>query len=120
MLDDHAGGAAFCIELGQAFVRRVGVVEVVVGEPLALHLAGGRDPETVLRRAIECSGLMRVLAVAQGLNQPSRERAPGRRRIGEFFGEPGGDRCVIGGGAGERLGGKSRAQVQTGCAGVRR
>ena len=36
VLDDHAGGAALRIELGEAFVGRVGVVEIVVGELLAL------------------------------------------------------------------------------------
>ena len=36
------------IELGDAFVGRVGVVDVVVGELLALQLARGRDAERVL------------------------------------------------------------------------
>ncbi len=40
MLDDDDGRR---VELGDAFERRVGVVQVVVGQFLALHLPGGGD-----------------------------------------------------------------------------
>ena len=45
VLDDGAGRGARRIELGDAFVGRVGVVDVVVGELLALHLPRGGDAE---------------------------------------------------------------------------
>ena len=43
VLDDGAGGGAAGVELGDAFVGRVGVVDVVVGELLALELPRGGD-----------------------------------------------------------------------------
>ena len=43
VLDDHAGRGAGGIELGDAFIGRVGVVDVVVGELLALDLPRGGD-----------------------------------------------------------------------------
>ncbi len=43
VLDDDAGGRALGLELGDAFERRVGVVDVVVGELLALQLPRGGD-----------------------------------------------------------------------------
>ena len=39
MLDDGASRRARRIELGDAFVGRIGVVDIVVGELLALNLA---------------------------------------------------------------------------------
>ena len=41
------------IEFGDAFVGGVGVVDVVVGELLALHLPGGGDAGALLGRAVE-------------------------------------------------------------------
>ena len=73
MLDDHAGGGAVRIELGNAFIGGVGVVDVVVGELLALHLTGGRDAKALARRAIECRGLVRILAVSQRFSQLAGE-----------------------------------------------
>ena len=43
VLDDHAGRGALGIEFGDAFIGRVGIIDVVVGQFLALHLAGGGD-----------------------------------------------------------------------------
>ena len=65
MLDDGDGRRLRRIELGAQFVSRVCVVEIVVGERLALHLLGGGDAEALLGRLIERRPLMRVLAVAQ-------------------------------------------------------
>ena len=65
MLDDGDGRRLRRIELGDQFVRRVGVVEIVVGERLALYLLGSGDTEALLRRLIERRPLVRVLAVAQ-------------------------------------------------------
>ena len=55
MLDDGAGGGALGVELGDAFIGCVGVVDVVEGKPLALHLAGGGDAEARLAGAVESS-----------------------------------------------------------------
>ena len=63
VLDDDAGSRALGIELGGAFVGRVGVVDVVVGELLALHLARGGDAGTLIGRAVERGLLVRVLAI---------------------------------------------------------
>ena len=43
MLDDDAGRGARRIEFGDAFVGRIGVVDVVVGQFLALQLPRGGD-----------------------------------------------------------------------------
>src|SRR5215471_14180141 len=53
VLDDGACGGARRIELGDAFIGRVGVVDVVVGELLALNLTRGRDAKARRGRAIE-------------------------------------------------------------------
>ena len=82
VLDDGAGRRARRIELGDAFVGRVGVVDVVVGELLALRLPRGGDAEAHVRRAIERRRLVRVLAVAQFLDQPAAEGAIVRRDVG--------------------------------------
>ena len=88
MLDDHAGGGAVRIELGNAFIGRVGVVDVVVGELLALHLTGGRDAEALAGRAIECRGLVRILAVAQRFSQLAAEGAVVGGVVVQRFREP--------------------------------
>ena len=84
VLDDGASRRARRIELGDAFVSGVGVVDVVVGELLALRLPRGGDAETRVRRAIERRRLMRVLAVAQRLDQPAAEGAIVRRGVVEL------------------------------------
>ena len=93
--------AGLGIELGDQLVGRVGVVEIVVGERLALHLRGGGDAEALLARAVERGRLMRVLAIAQRLGQPADDGARLRRRLAEPAGKPRGDRRVVGRGAGE-------------------
>ena len=114
----HRRGA-LRIELGDAFVGRVGVVDVVVGELLALHLPRGGDAGAHVRRTIERRALVRVLAVAQRLGEPAAEGAERRRRIVELLGEPVGDRRVIARGAGIGLGGELLAQRQRRRAAVR-
>ncbi len=119
MLDDGAGRRARRIELGDTFVGRVGIVDVVVGELLALRLPRGRDAEARIGRAIERRRLVRVLAVAQLLDQPAAEGAIVGRDLAEFAGEPIGDRRVIGRRARIGLGGKLPAQRQRGHAVMR-
>ena len=75
MLDDGDGrrpGVEFANELE----RRVRVVDVVVGEFLALQLIGRRDAGLAAVRNIERRRLMRVLAVAQRLPEPAAEGPP--------------------------------------------
>ena len=80
VLDDDDGRRVRRIELGDAFIGRVGVVDVVVGELLALHLPGRGDAGARLGRAVERGRLMRVLAVAHAARRACR-RAPGRRGV---------------------------------------
>src|SRR5215510_7569847 len=110
VLDDDASGRALGIELGDAFVGRVGVVNVVVGKLFALHLARGGDAGPQSAGAIERRRLMRVLAVAQRFNQAAADCTEGGRGIGELIREPVGDRGVIDAGASIGLGGELAAQ----------
>ena len=57
----------------------VGVVDVVVGQLLALQLPRGGDAGPLVGRAIERRVLVRVLAIAQRLDQPAAEGAEIRR-----------------------------------------
>src|SRR5204863_3617850 len=116
MLDDNASGGARRIELGDAFISRIGVVDVVVGQFAALHLPRGRDARTLVRRRVKRRYLVRVLAVAQRLDQVAAEGAEIRRLQLEFFCKPVRDRGVIGGGAGIGLGGETAAQAKRGSA----
>jgi hypothetical protein len=116
VLDDHAGGGAAGVELGHAFVGRVGVVDVVVGELLALHLPSGRDAKAPLGAPIERRRLMRVLAVAQRLREPSAEGTIRGRRIVQLPGEPVRDRGVIGCGARIGLRGEPATEAEGGAA----
>ena len=75
MLDDDDGGGARGRELGDRFVGGVGVVDVVVGELLALHLPRRRDTGALFGGAIEGGGLVRVLAVAHDFGERAAERA---------------------------------------------
>ena len=113
MLDHHHGGLA---ELGDAFVGRVGVVDVVVGELLALDHARGGDARPPAAVGVERRLLVRVLAVAQHLHALGRERQPLGEGLALLLGEPGGDGGVIGRRAGIGLGGEFAAQRQRGRA----
>ena len=79
VLDDDAGRGARRIELADAFIGRIGIVDVVVGQFLALQLPRGGDARALVGRAIERGRLVRVLAVAQRLDQPAAEGAEIRR-----------------------------------------
>ena len=119
VLDDGASRTARRIEFGDAFVSGVGVVDVVVGELLALGLARGGDAEAHDRRAIERGRLVRVLAVAQWLDQPAAEGAIVRRGVVKRLREPVADGGIVGCGAGKGLGGEFLAQRKRGHAVMR-
>ena len=104
---DH-GGSRFS-ELGDQVGRRVGVQPVGEGEGGSLQVAGVGDPTRDSRHRIESSPLMGILPVAELGDQRSTggEVAP-HRPIRGFAGEPVGDRGVVGGHMGKRLGGKPR------------
>ena len=106
------------IELRHQLEGRVRVVEVVVGQLLALVLHGRRHAGAPLAGLVERRALMRVLAVAQLLRQPSAHRAPGRRAFAQRSREPAGDRRIVGRRAREGLGGQRLAQLESGGAAV--
>ncbi len=118
MLDDDAGGGPSGVKFGNAFIRRVGVVDVVVGEFLALQLPRRGDAEALTRRAIEGRALVRVLAVAQRLDELAAESAVVGRIVIQRIGKPVGDRRIVGGGARIGLGRKFLPQLQRCHAGV--
>ena len=114
---DHDDGRL--AELGHAFVGGVGVVDVVVGELLALDLARRGDARPLAAVGIEGRLLMRVLAVAQGLHALGRDRQPLGEGLALLRGEPGGDRRIVRRRARIGLGGELAAQRQRGRALVR-
>ena len=82
VLDDRDRGALGRIEFGHELIGRVGVVDVVVGQLLALDLPRGRDAGARLGGQVERRVLMRIFAVAQraeALVQHAAEGAPFRR-----------------------------------------
>ena len=87
MFDDGAG-RGLTGEFGHQFVSRIGIVDVVVGELLALHLACARNAEAALGRAIEGGSLMRILAIAQRFDQAATERPEGRGVVAELGCKP--------------------------------
>ncbi len=91
------------IEFRDQLIGGVGVVDVVVGELLALDLARRRDAGARLRPDVEGGALMRVLAIAQLARELAAERAPFRRALAGLAREPIGNRRVIGGRAGVGL-----------------
>ncbi len=103
MLDDRHGRRLCRVELGDKLVGGVGVVDVVVGERLALHLPGSGDTGAAVAGKVERCRLVRVLAVAERRAEASGEAPPRRRALVEGCGEPAGDGGVIGGGPRERL-----------------
>ena len=113
MLDHDDGGL---LELGHAFVGRVGVVDVVVGELLALDHARGGDARPLAAVGIERRLLVRVLAVAQGLHALGGDGQPLGEGLALLLGEPVGDRRIVGRRARIGLGGELAAQRQGGGA----
>ena len=80
---------AFGGELGDQLVSRVGIVEIVVGEFLALQLRRGGYAEALLSGAVEGRRLMRVLAIAKRLGEPAGDQARRRVRLALDAREPG-------------------------------
>ncbi len=96
MLDDDNGGGERWIEFGHRLIGGVGVVDVVVGKLLALHLPGRRDAGALFGRAIEGCRLVRIFAVAQNFRDRAAERPEGRRRVVELGRKPVGDGRIVG------------------------
>ncbi len=117
MLDDHTSRAAPG-KLRDAFVGGVGVVDVVVGELLALYLPCGRDTWTLLGCAIERRALVRILAVAQRLGELAAERPIGGRDVAKLVCEPVRDRRIVGSGASVGLLRQRLAQGKRGGAAI--
>ena len=117
VLDDDAGRRGVA-EFAHQLQRRVGVVEVVVAQFLALHLprladAGGGGAGVVVEGGL----LMRVLAIAQH-GRVLEDEGQGRRELLLLVGEPepARDHGVIGRGRGEGLGGEPLALDEIGLA----
>src|SRR3954451_16216347 len=100
MLDDHASRRTRGIEFGEALIGSVGVINVVVGKFPALQLPRGGDAGATIGRAIEGGVLVRVLAIAQRLNQPPSEGAEIRGLGFKLIGEPVRYRGIVVDGAG--------------------
>ena len=79
-----------------------------------MQLSCGGDAGAPLGCAIECRRLMRVLAVAQRLDEMAADGTVGRSGLCELIREPVGDRGVVGAGAGVGLGCELAAQRQRG------
>ena len=68
MFDDDAGRGALRIKFADALIGGIGIVDVVVGQLLALQLPRGGDAGPLVGRTIERGRLVRVLAITQGLD----------------------------------------------------
>ena len=112
---DDGDGRARRIELGDQLIGGIGVVDIVVGERLALDLAGRSDAGPLFAGEVERGLLVRVLAIAQPLAEPAGKASPGGDGFADLSGEPARDGRVIGGGAGEGLGGETAAELEGGC-----
>src|SRR5690606_20720381 len=103
--------SGFCgIKLAHQLKGGVGVVDIVVGERLALHLVCRGNAGTVLAGLVEGSPLMRVFAIAHHLAQRAGKAAIGDVLEVDFACEPARNGAVIGGGARIGLGGEFLAQ----------
>ena len=100
VLDDGDGGTIGGVEFRDQFERRIGVVDVVVGQLFALMLHGGRDAFAGRAVDIESGILMRVLTVAHDLLQLARDHTAARRGFANRGGHPAGHGGVVGPGAG--------------------
>ncbi len=89
VLDDGDGGERGGIEFGDELISRVGVVQIVVREFLALRLARAGDAGPLLGCDIKRSALMGIFSVAQRLAQAPAQRTPSRRRFTKLRREPG-------------------------------
>ena len=115
MFDDHHR-RVLSGEFSRQFQRGIGIVVIIVGQFLALQLAGLRNTRAErAARSVERRLLMGVFAIAQRRHQIAGHGAPRR----EFFrlvngGEPAGDHRIISGGRAECLGRHRLAEVETG------
>ena len=115
VLDNGDGRAAG--EFAGQFEGGIGVVEIVEAQLLALNLLRRGEAGTrIAPVGVEGGGLMRVLAVAQLLLQFAGEHRARRIIDAVLLGEPGGDRRVIGAGAGIGLSSELAAERQRGLA----
>ena len=112
MLDDGHGGMFGGIEFADQLEGGVGIVDIVVRERFALHLAGGGDAGTIIAILVEGRPLMGIFAIAHDFAQRSGKAAIGDVAKVDLAGEPIGDGAVIGGGAGIGLGRKLLAQFE--------
>ena len=123
LVDGHAAGVGVLHhddgglrKLSDALIGRLGVADVVVGELLALDHARSGDAGPLAAVGIERGLLVRVLAVAQRLHAPGRDREPLGEGLAFVAGEPAGDCRIVGGRAAKSLGGEAAAQRQGGGA----
>ena len=107
MFDDNSGRR---FELGNQTQGRVGIVEIIVTQFLALNLPRPRDPKGGRTRAVESRPLVRVLTVTETLTQAPGKGQPLRRIFSRGVGHPVGDFPVVGRGPGE--GGCSQTDSQ--------
>ena len=112
VLDDRHGRTALRIELADQFESRVGVVDVVVGELLALQLPRGCNSGTLFAGDVEAGLLVGVLSIAHHAVQPAAECAPCRMLDLEGLREPARNRRIVGGRARECLGREFLAKLQ--------
>ena len=104
MLYNNAGGLRFIAEFRKAIEGCIRVIDVVVGELLALNLCGAGDAFALIGAAVEGGRLVGVFTIPQGLKALAANGKIVRRGVAEFSGKPLGDCSVIGGGSGEGLG----------------
>ena len=78
VFDDRAGRAVRRVEFADQLESGIGVVDVVVGQLLALMLARGGDAGPGRAIGVEGRLLVRVLAVAQRLRERAAEDAAAR------------------------------------------
>ncbi len=116
VLDDRAGRALFGRELGNQLEGRIRIIDVVVGELLALKQGGGGNARTLVAGDVEAGALVRVFAVAHGFLQHAADAAIVRHVDRQRLGEPVGDHRVIGRRARKGLGGELLAQRVGGLA----
>ncbi len=98
------------VELGHELIGRVGVVEIVVGKLLALHLRCRGDARAVRAVGVERGALVRILAIAQRLPPDAGQHEARRKFLAFHAREPLRDRGVVG--AGARIGGGGEALLE--------
>src|SRR5262245_13418159 len=112
MLHDHASGAAR-IEFRDTFESSIGIVDVVIGELLALQLLGCSHTFARFGALIEGSRLMWILTIAQALDELAAKHRIVRRFVLQLAREPLRDRRVVSRSPGEGLGGEAAARIDT-------